>query len=166
MIRDISLWHIFGYCGTLAVLLTDQISKKWARVLHEVHGDYAVNSFFNVSYTTENGALQKLFFDNGVVVEFAVMFLFFVLLMMTMELFMKQSNKINMFLFSFILGAGGSNFFDKIHLGYVPDFIYVHYSAYHFPVFNFADAVLFLCVPLMLYRMHNADDVKTFINLR
>lgn len=41
-----------------------------------------------------------------------------------------------------IIGGALGNLIDRIYLGYVVDFIAVYYHAWHFPVFNLADALI------------------------
>lgn len=38
-----------------------------------------------------------------------------------------------------ILGGALGNLYDRVTLGYVVDFIHVHYNDWHFPAFNIAD---------------------------
>lgn len=41
-----------------------------------------------------------------------------------------------------VLGGAMGNLHDRILLGYVVDFIHVHYRAWHFPAFNIADSAI------------------------
>ncbi|HET8729833.1 MAG TPA: signal peptidase II [Moraxellaceae bacterium] len=38
-----------------------------------------------------------------------------------------------------VLGGALGNLYDRVTLGYVVDFIHVHYGSWHFPAFNIAD---------------------------
>lgn len=38
-----------------------------------------------------------------------------------------------------VLGGALGNLYDRVTLGYVVDFIHVHYQSWHFPAFNIAD---------------------------
>src|SRR5690625_5319071 len=55
-----------------------------------------------------------------------------------------------------ILGGALGNVYDRVLLGYVVDFIVVHYRSYHFPAFNIADSAItvgaFLLIIDMLFR--------------
>lgn len=50
-----------------------------------------------------------------------------------------------------ILGGAVGNFIDRMTLGYVVDFIHVHYQqSWHFPIFNVADCAITLGTILLL----------------
>jgi len=49
-----------------------------------------------------------------------------------------------------LLGGAVGNLVDRIRLGYVVDFIDVHYSNWHWPAFNVADSAIVIGVILML----------------
>ncbi len=64
----------------------------------------------------------------------------------------------------FILGGAVGNLWDRVALGYVVDFISVHYDSAYFPAFNIADAAISLGAGLMILDMfinpeqHKADS--------
>ena len=49
-----------------------------------------------------------------------------------------------------LLGGAIGNLADRIRLGYVVDFIDVHYNNWHWPAFNIADSAIVIGVTLML----------------
>ncbi|MCA1780164.1 MAG: signal peptidase II [Xanthomonadaceae bacterium] len=49
-----------------------------------------------------------------------------------------------------LLGGAIGNLVDRIRLGYVVDFIDVHYAGWHWPAFNIADSAIVIGVILML----------------
>ncbi len=49
-----------------------------------------------------------------------------------------------------ILGGAVGNLIDRLRLGYVVDFIDVHYAGYHWPAFNIADSAITVGVILLL----------------
>ena len=54
---------------------------------------------------------------------------------------------------SLILGGAVGNLWDRIELGYVVDFISVHYQQHFFPAFNIADAAITVGAALMILDM-------------
>lgn len=54
---------------------------------------------------------------------------------------------------SLILGGAVGNLWDRIELGYVVDFISVHYQSHYFPTFNIADSAITIGAGLMLLDM-------------
>ena len=49
-----------------------------------------------------------------------------------------------------LLGGAIGNLADRIRLGYVVDFVDVHYNNWHWPAFNVADSAIVIGVTLML----------------
>ena len=49
-----------------------------------------------------------------------------------------------------ILGGAIGNLVDRVRLGYVVDFIDLHYNNWHWPAFNLADSAIVIGVTLML----------------
>ena len=60
----------------------------------------------------------------------------------------------------FVLGGAIGNFFDRLRLGYVVDFIDVHWYTYHWPAFNLADSAICVGVGFLILDMfwHSADQ--------
>jgi len=59
---------------------------------------------------------------------------------------------------SLILGGAMGNLWDRLQLGYVVDFISVHYHDYYFPAFNIADSAITIGAGLMLLDMFIHPD--------
>ena len=51
---------------------------------------------------------------------------------------------------TFVLGGAVGNLVDRLHLGYVVDFISVHYRGWYFPTFNVADAAISVGAALII----------------
>ncbi|MDT8450005.1 MAG: signal peptidase II [Wenzhouxiangellaceae bacterium] len=49
-----------------------------------------------------------------------------------------------------LLGGAVGNLIDRIRLGYVVDFVDLHYAGWHWPAFNVADSAIVIGVTLML----------------
>ena len=55
------------------------------------------------------------------------------------------------FAYGFVIGGALSNAIDRIRLGAVADFFYVHYDRFGWPAFNLADAMICTGVGLLLF---------------
>jgi signal peptidase II len=72
---------------------------------------------------------------------------------------LRDLNEKKMFYSSFILGGAISNILDRILNGAVFDFIFIYFDHYYFPVFNPADAFIFLGV--VMYIFNEFEQKKT-----
>jgi signal peptidase II len=62
--------------------------------------------------------------------------------------------------FALILGGAAGNLLDRVVRGRVVDFIYVHYYAWSYPVFNIADSAITIGVAIILIHsvfFHDAE---------
>jgi len=65
---------------------------------------------------------------------------------------------------SLILGGALGNLYDRVALGYVIDFISVHYQNHYFPAFNVADSAITVgAITLLLdmFLQRNSNDSET-----
>lgn len=144
-----SLWVWLGVA--LVVILLDQFSK----VL--IQGDFAygesrtVTSFFNVVRVHNTGAAfsflagasgwQRWFFVGlGVVASAVIVWM----------LRKHPAQKLFCFAIAMILGGALGNVIDRVLLGYVIDFIRVHYEDHYFPAFNVADSAISIGAVLII----------------
>ena len=72
-----------------------------------------------------------------------------------------RSDKFDKFNFSIIIGGAIGNFYDRITLNAVPDFIDLHYLEFHWFTFNFAD--IFVTIGIIAYILRDLI-LKKWIN--
>ena len=60
--------------------------------------------------------------------------------------------------FALIMGSAAGNLFDRVMRGRVVDFIYVHYYAWSYPVFNIADSAITIGVAIILLHSMFSHD--------
>jgi signal peptidase II len=60
--------------------------------------------------------------------------------------------------FALIMGGAAGNLFDRVVRGRVVDFIYVHYYAWSYPVFNIADSAITIGVAIILLHSVFSHD--------
>ncbi|SHK13228.1 signal peptidase II [Thermocrinis minervae] len=65
---------------------------------------------------------------------------------------LKNPSPFNSIVMGMIGGGAIGNFYDRLFLGYVRDFIYVSYKGLAWPAFNVADASISLAMALLLIR--------------
>ncbi len=128
----------------------------WTKGLASQHLDYGkpvvLMPVFNLtlqfntgaafSFLSDAGGWQRWFFS-GIAAVVSL-----VLLVWMMRL--KAQQKLLLISLSLILGGALGNLWDRLTLGYVVDFISLHYNEYYFPAFNIADSAISVGAGLML----------------
>ncbi len=145
---------------TALIVLLDQLSKYWANFVL----DFAVPQFvipgfdwlllYNTgaafSFLSDAGGWQR-WFITGISSLVSL-----VLIIWLWRLSPKQ--KLLAVSLAFILGGALGNLYDRVMLGYVIDFISVHYGPHRFPSFNLADSAINLGAFLMILDIFLSKD--------
>ncbi|MBT7719667.1 MAG: lipoprotein signal peptidase [Halieaceae bacterium] len=138
-------WHAWRwYLLALVVVLLDQYTKTLATESLVYARPVEVFSWFNLtlqhntgaafSFLSDAGGWQRWFFTVVAVVISGVL---------TVWLFMApRAHWLLGLSLALILGGAIGNVWDRVALGYVVDFISVHYQGWYFPAFNIADSAI------------------------
>jgi signal peptidase II len=149
--REAWIWYLIA----LVVFTLDHISKAYASqflVHEELH---SITSFFAFTLAHNYGAAfsflanesgwQRWFFT-GLAAVVSTVLVFWIARTCTI-------NKTEAFALSFILGGALGNLYDRVELGYVVDFIVLHYGNHSWPAFNVADSAITLGVSLLIIEI-------------
>jgi signal peptidase II len=94
------------------------------------------------SFLSEAGGWQRWFFSFAAIAVSAVLVVWITRLNKSQYLLAAS--------LALILGGALGNLWDRLALGYVVDFISVHYEHHYFPAFNVADAAISVGAALMI----------------
>ncbi len=140
---------------SLLVIFVDQYAKWLAENILEYQQPVLVMPMFNLrlihntgaafSFLSDAGGWQRWFFT---VLSLAISTVIGVWLWR-----LRDESRVLAGGLSMILGGAIGNVIDRIHLGYVVDFIDVYYQQWHWPVFNMADFAISIGVILILLDM-------------
>lgn len=135
----------------LLVCVADQATKYLA-VKYLMHSEIVIAPFLNLSLAFNTGAAFSFLSGAG-----GWQNLFFVLVALVVSvviLFMIRRLGANdtqvAVALMLVLGGAAGNVIDRLHLGYVVDFIDVYYRAWHWPTFNLADSAITLGAILLI----------------
>ena len=107
-----------------------------------------VNNFFYISNVHNYGAAFSILYGNRlfliVVSIFALVFVYYFMLKN------KDLTKLDIAIYSFLIGGILGNLFDRIIYGYVVDFLDFHFFEYDFPIFNIADVCIVFSIFLII----------------
>ena len=158
--RKLNLRNLMWLFPVVSVVLLD----LWTKSLATNHLDYGVpieilpvfnltlqhNSGAAFSFLSDAGGWQRWFFSGIAIVVGAFLLIWLLRL--------QPGKKILACSLALILGGALGNLWDRLELGYVVDFISVHYQSYYFPAFNIADSAITIGAGLMLLDMFINPD--------
>jgi signal peptidase II len=133
-------WYVIV---AIAVLALDQLSKYWVSATLKFGADLMViKGFINLSYTENSGIAFGMLNDSNV--KWVLVLISVLAMVMVIFYLMRAPMANRLLLTSLSLLAGGisGNLIDRIRIGRVIDFIEVYYKAFHWPIFNLADAAI------------------------
>lgn len=157
------------YALALSVLVADQASKALAskellyavpqKVFFWLNMTLHHNQGAAFSFLSDAGGWQRWFFAVLAVAVSA-----------TLVVWLRQLTQQQRWLalgLSLVLGGAIGNLVDRLRLGYVVDFISVHYDTWYFPTFNIADAAISVGAALIvidsIWPQGQSDDSKSAV---
>lgn len=146
------------------VIALDLWTKHLASQHLELYNPVAITSWFNMTLAHNSGAAFSLLAEAGgwqrgfFIVVGSGISIFLLIWLWRLPLAARALPSALML----ILGGAIGNLVDRIRLGYVVDFIDLHYASWHWPAFNIADSAIVLGVGLMLveslFPPHRLND--------
>ena len=147
------------YLLALLILIADQLSKWAASAQLDYATPVPVWFWLNItlhhnqgaafSFLSAAGGWQRWFFAGLAMVVSAVI-----------AMWLRQAGRSQALLaggLALVLGGAVGNLVDRLRLGYVVDFISVHYREWYFPTFNIADAAITVGAALILLDSLRSD---------
>lgn len=104
------------------------------------------------SFLSDAGGWQRWFFT---VISTVVSVVLLVWLLR-----LQRNEKLLALSLALILGGAIGNLYDRVSLGYVVDFISVHYAGWYFPAFNIADSAISVGAVLMILDMFFGSQAR------
>ena len=131
----------------LSIFLIDRYSK--IIILKKFDDNvFYINNFINFDLVWNTGiGFGLLSFDSNLYYNLISIIIFFVIIALLIISF--KSDKIDKLIFSVIIGGAIGNFYDRIILNAVPDFIDLHYANFHWFTFNVAD--IFITIGIICF---------------
>lgn len=154
MLKKISLL----LCISIVIICLDQITKAYIQTqfgLHETKN--LLNGFLNITYTRNFGAAFGFMEQSHPQLRNFIMFgmpplVCLIVLSLIYQIKSEstsefRNNIMQLLSLSSIFGGAVGNYIDRLHYGYVIDFIDFHWNFnYSFPTFNIADSAIVMGV--------------------
>ena len=142
----------------------DQVSKQLAREQLLSAGQISyLGDFFRLSYVENKGAFLSLgagLSDQLRYWALLILPLGLLLGLLLYTLFSKSVNRWQAIAFSFIIGGGISNVYDRILYGQVVDFMNMGVGSLRTGIFNFADVSIMVGLGIMLPMIFKKEKEK------
>jgi signal peptidase II len=148
------------YALAVLVFILDQASKIWVSSSFDYGQPWVITDFFNFTLLHNTGAAFSFLSDAGGWQRW-----FFTLVAIVISLVLvvwlsrlKKSESHEALALALVLGGALGNLYDRVQLGYVVDFIVLHYQQYYWPAFNIADSAICIGAGLLLLLSFKQDQ--------
>ncbi len=145
---------------TAVILILDQATKLLIDRTMDIHSSITVvQNFFNITYIRNKGAAFGFLADTSFRLPFFIT-ISIVAVIVIIGIFRKlhPEQKLTAFSLSLIFAGALGNLIDRVRLGEVIDFIYVHWYEHYWPAFNVADSAI--CVGVFLLAIDMLLDER------
>jgi len=147
----------YYFLFTLLLIVLDQITKLLIYGYIKPHNSIVINDFLSLSHVHNYGAAFSFLADQS---GWQRYFLSGVSLVASVAIviWMRRTDAgrlLKLFALSLLLAGAIGNLIDRFLLGFVIDFIDLHYQDFYWPVFNVADILISLGVVLLIF-----SDIK------
>jgi len=160
---------IFSLVIILSNIGCDQVTKNKARAEISQNESIAIiEDHFILTKVENTGAALSLGENLSPVLKIAFLQVIPLLVLLFMFLYIIKENKISkwtILAFSFIIGGGIGNIYDRILYNSVTDFMYLEYGSLHTGIFNMADVSVVIGTLLLLINLLIAEFDKRRVTL-
>jgi signal peptidase II len=135
------------------VLILDQATKIFIDRTMDLHSSITVvENFFNITYIRNKGAAFGFLAETSFRLPFFILIsIIAVVVIIGILRKLRPEQKLTAVSLSLIFAGALGNLIDRIRLGEVIDFIYVHWYEHYWPAFNVADSAI--CVGVFLLAL-------------
>ena len=143
---------LWWYALALVIICLDQYTKNLASQGLDYGRPVEVFSWFNLTLQHNTGAAFSFLSDAGGWQRYFFSIVAAVISVI-LAVWLSRLNRAQWLLalsLSLILGGALGNLWDRLAMGYVVDFISVHYGGRYFPAFNLADSAISVGAACML----------------
>ena len=140
---------------SIIVLILDQATKIFIDRTMDLHSSITVvENFFNITYIRNKGAAFGFLAETSFRLPFFILIsIIAVVVIIGILRKLRPEQKLTAVSLSLIFAGALGNLIDRIRLGEVIDFIYVHWYEHYWPAFNVADSAICVGVFLLAFDM-------------
>ena len=140
------------YLLACLIVIIDQLAKHWVSSVFSYGETLELLPVLNLTLVHNLGAAFSFLSDAGGWQRwfFAIVSLVVSIVLVVWLYRLPARQTLLASALALVLGGAIGNLWDRVVLGYVIDFIDVHYQQYHWPAFNVADAAITLGAVLLI----------------
>jgi|TARA_B110000259_G_C13959225_1_gene379944 signal peptidase II len=146
---------------SILILVLDQATKLLVESYIPFETYISISPFFKLVNFHNSGAAFSFLHNSGGWQRYFLIFITLIAIIWIISMLNKNKNK-NKPIISLglllILGGALGNLIDRIRLGYVIDFIYLHINSWYWPAFNIADSAICVGAGFLFYDMYKRRD--------
>ena len=151
-----------GFITFLCIVIDQMVKIIVSSTLKLNYSNEIISNFFNLTYVQNDGAAWSIFSGNR-------LFLIFVAIMSIILIYVyfiknKKLTNFENITYGLLLGGIIGNLIDRIIFGYVIDYLDFLIFNYNFPIFNFADICIVVCVFLLIIDIFRGEKSETSSN--
>ena len=137
------------------VVTFDQLSKLWIRAHLALGESLSITGRLSLTYVGNTGSAFGLLANQTfLLIIIGIASLLLVLLFLR---YLSRVTTLSMVSIGLIWGGAIGNLVDRLHFGYVTDFIYFRlWGSFHWPAFNVADAAITVGVFVLIYSFYKS----------
>ena len=133
------------------VLAVDLYTKQLVQGAFAYGESFSINTYFDlVRYHNEGAAFSFLAQAGGWQKSFFTAVALLAIVVMSYLIQKHRTEKLFCLSLALVIGGAAGNVYDRLTLGYVVDFISLHYQDLYWPAFNVADSAICLGVGLLI----------------
>ena len=145
-----------GFAIALVVFVLDQL-VKWIVTgplgLNHIGDQLVITSFFNFTYTENNGISLGLLNATNPIGRWMLVGLTSIIAIGVAVWIGREKNRLDQAALGMVLGGALGNILDRVRFGYVVDFADLHIGEWRpFLIFNIGDAAISIAVVILLLR--------------
>ncbi|MGB3722224.1 MAG: signal peptidase II [Pacificimonas sp.] len=149
-----------AYLIAAIVFIADQLSKWWiiSGLKLESLGSVPLLPFLSFTWVENRGVAMGLFQAEADIGRWLLVILTGAIAAAIIWWINSERDSTDLAAMGIILGGAIGNIVDRVRLGYVADFVHLHWGDWSFYVFNVADAAITIGVGLLLLRAFFGTD--------
>jgi signal peptidase II len=143
------------YVGIAGVVMAmDQVTKALVDDIMALHESrVVVEGLVRMTYVQNRGAAFGILSEAGLPYQSALFSMVSLLALLAIAMYawrMPVQSRLPQTALAFVMGGAVGNLLDRARLGYVIDYVDVHWGPHHWPAFNVADSAITIGVVLLV----------------